>query len=78
MSEVEEFVLWAQAPCYESEGTEAHGAVEGFLLIQQQQGQHTLLPAVFPLPIPENSGKAQVLRVHSSQNPEEKAAKAEG
>ncbi|XP_070220820.1 protein TBATA [Bos mutus] len=27
---------------------------------------------------PENIGKAQVLRVHSSQNPEEKAAKAEG
>lgn len=26
---------------------------------------------------PENIGKAQVLRVHSSQNPEEKAAKAE-
>ena len=39
---------------------------------------HTLLPAVSPLPIPENIGKAQVLRVHSSQNPEEKAAKAEG
>lgn len=50
MSEVEEFVLWAQAPCYESEGTEAHGAVEGFLLIQQQQGQHALLPAVLGSP----------------------------